>query len=164
MDLLKSSSLGLKDTGTTLQTVWNALTIPIAAKRRRATTGIDDGKYVDRLAFAVQACGDHDKVVQGLWEHYPHLQPIDKSLRNIDKVHDWISFYDRMAGRVGETQDYELMGYMSYAIVPWYSHMAAPANNAKQTEWPKADYEVSMVTLLRGLACRHFFFGFADPD
>ena len=142
-DLLKSSTLGLKDTGTSLQTVWDSLTIPVAAKQRRKQQGgIDNGKYVDKMAFAVQACGDYDKVLQGLWEHYPHLQPQDKSLANLDKVHDWVSFYDKLAGRVGETQEYELMSFMAYGIVPWYTHMASAANNAKHVEWPKADYEV----------------------
>ena len=142
-DMLKSSALGLKDTGTSLQTVWDALTIPVAAKQRRKTQGIDDGKYVDKLSFAIQACGDYDKLLQGLWEHYPNLQPQDKGLPNLDKMHDWISFYDRLSGRVGETQEYELMGYMSYGIVPWYTHMASAANNTKHVEWPKSDYEVS---------------------
>ena len=36
------------------------------------------------------------------------------------------------------------MAYLPYAVVPWYSHMAAPANNGKPTEWPKTDYEVKL--------------------
>ena len=146
--MLKSSSLGLKDTGTSLQTVWDALTIPVAAKQRRKTQGIDDGKYVDKLSFAIQACGDYDKLLQGLWEHYPNLHPQDKGLPNLDKVHDWVMFYDRLAGRVGETQEYELMGYMSYGIVPWYTHMSSAANNTKHVEWPKSDYEVNFPALI----------------
>jgi chromosome transmission fidelity protein 18 len=90
----------------------------------------------------VQACGDYDKVVQGCWEHYPNLKPLDGGLGNVVKMMEWVGYYDRLAGRVGERQEYELMGYMPYAIVPWYSHLASPANNAKKTEWPKADYEV----------------------
>ena len=151
--MLRSSALGLKDTGTSLQTVWDSLTIPVAAKQRRKTQGIDDGKYVDKLSFAIQACGDYDKLLQGLWEHYPNLQPQDKGLPNLDKVHDWVMFYDRLAGRVGETQEYELMGYMSYGLVPWYTHMASPANNTKHVEWPKSDYEVSHPSLGIPSAC-----------
>jgi chromosome transmission fidelity protein 18 len=119
------------------------LTIPVAAKQRRKIQAIDDGRYVDKLAFAIQSCGDYDKVLQGLWEHYPNLLPNDKSLGNVDRLHDWVMFYDRLAGRVGESQEWELMGFMSYGIVPWYTHMASPANNTKHVEWPKSDYEVS---------------------
>jgi hypothetical protein len=101
------------------------------------------------MAFSIQACGDYDKVLQGLWEHYPNLLPNDKSLGNVDKLHDWVMFYDRLAGRVGESQEWELMGFMSYAVVPWYTHMASPANNTKHVEWPKSDYEVcSFFTLI----------------
>ena len=122
--------------------MWNALFIPIAAKQRRKTQGIDDGRSVDRLAFQVQACGDYDKVVQGMFEHYPNLKPIDASLENLNKLHDWVEYYDRISTKINETQEYELMAYLPYAVVPWYNHMAAPANNARPTEWPKADYEV----------------------
>ena len=142
-EAIKSSAVGLKDSGTTLQTVWNDLFIPLAAKVRRKTAGIDDGRYVTRLMNSVQACGDYDKVVQGLFEHYPNLKPLDASLTNVCKMHDWLGYYDRISSKIDETQEYELMGYLPFAIVPWYSHMSAPANSAKPAEWPKADYEVS---------------------
>lgn len=140
---VRNSSVGLKDTGTTLHSVWSSLTLPISAKVRRKTIGIDDGKYVDRLAFQVQACGDYDKVVQGLFEHYPNLKPVDASFQNMVKLHNWLAYYDRLNTAVSENQEWELMAYLPYAVVPWYSHMAAPANSAKPVEWPKADYEVS---------------------
>lgn len=152
-DAIRNSSVGLKDSGTTLQSVWNDLFIPVSAKVRRKTAGIDDGKYVNRLVSAISACGDHDKLVQGLFEHYPNLKPLDASLGNVCKVHDWVEYYDRIHGQISENQSFELMGYLSYAIVPWYSHMAAPANTAKKTEWPKADYEVSQI-VLRALVCQ----------
>ncbi|WVR03696.1 hypothetical protein IAU60_000691 [Kwoniella sp. DSM 27419] len=140
-EAIRSSSVGLKDSGTTLQSVWNTLFIPMAAKERRKAVGIDDGRYVDRISFAVQACGDYDRLVQGCFEHYPQLKPIDASLANVCKVHDWLGYYDRLSTKVQDSQEYELMSYMPFAVTAWYSHMAAPANNAKPTEWPKADYE-----------------------
>ena len=142
-DAIKSSSVGLKDSGTTLQSVWNSIFVPIAAKQRRKIAGIEDGRYVNRLAFEIQASGDYDKVVQGCFEHYPNLKPLDASLQNLNRMHDWLAYYDRVSTKVNEDQDYELMAYLPYAVVPWHSHMAAPANAFKPTEWPKADYEVS---------------------
>ncbi|KAK4688524.1 chromosome transmission fidelity protein 18, partial [Tremellales sp. Uapishka_1] len=140
-DAIKSSSVGIKDSGSSLQSVWNSLSIPIGAKQRRKTAAIDDGRYVNRLTFEIQACGDYDKVVQGLFEHYPNLKPLDATLSNVNKMLDWLEYYDRISTKVNENQDYELMAYLPYSMVPWYSHFAAPANNAKPTEWPKADYE-----------------------
>ena len=115
----------------------------MTAKDRRKKAGIDSSRYVDRLVNAIQSCGEYEKLLQDLFEHYPQLKPLDASLANLCKVHDWMGYYDRVWGKVNETQEYELMGYLPYALVPWHSHMAAPANSSKPTEWPKADYEVS---------------------
>jgi chromosome transmission fidelity protein 18 len=147
-DAIKTAAVGTKDSGTTLQTAWNSLFTPMAAKQRRKQLGIDDGRYVDRLSFMVQACGEYDRVVQGCFEHYPNLKPLDASFGNICRLHDWVSYYDRLAGRVSENMEFELMSYMPYAIVPWYTHFASPANAARPAEWPKADYEVILSSVI----------------
>ncbi|WWC88031.1 uncharacterized protein L201_002934 [Kwoniella dendrophila CBS 6074] len=140
-EAIRSSSVGMKDSGTNLQPVWNTIFIPLAAKQRRKAIGIDDGRYVDRISFAIQSNGEYDKIIQGLFEHYPNVKPIDASLGNLCKVHDWLGYYDKLSSRVSESQEYDLMSYLPYAITPWYSLLAAPANNSKPTEWPKSDYE-----------------------
>jgi chromosome transmission fidelity protein 18 len=63
--MIRSSTVGLKDSGTSLNAMWNSLFVPLSAKKRRQTQGIAEGKYVNRLAFDIQACGEYDKVVQG---------------------------------------------------------------------------------------------------
>jgi chromosome transmission fidelity protein 18 len=124
--------------------VWNALFVPMAAKQRRKELGVaDDGRYVDRLAFMLQACGDYDKVVQGCFEHYTHLKPLDTSFANICRLHDWVGYFDHLSNHIGQNMEFELMAYLPYAIVPWYSHFAAPSNAKRPIEWPKADYEAS---------------------
>lgn len=140
-DVIRTSSVGLKDSGTTLQAVWKSLFVPMAAKQRRKVAGIDDGRYVDRLTFEIQACGDTDKLVQGLFEHYPNVKPLDASLQNLNKLHDWVAYHDRLSSKIGEGE-YELLPYQPYAVVAWYPHMAAPGNANKPAEWPKSDYEV----------------------
>ncbi|BEJ10866.1 hypothetical protein CspHIS471_0102880 [Cutaneotrichosporon sp. HIS471] len=145
-DAIKSSSIGAKDAGTTLNTVWNALFVPMAAKQRRKEMGAaDDGRYVDRLAFMLQACGDYDRVVQGCFENYTHLKPLDTSFANICRLHDWVGYFDHLSSHIGENMEFELMAYLPYAIVPWYSHFAAPSNAKRPIEWPKADYEAYLV-------------------
>lgn len=81
------------------------------------------------------------ELTAGCFEHYPNLKPIDGSLGNVSRMHGWLGFYDRLSTLVNERQEYELMAYLPYAVVPWYSRFAAPANSARQAEWPKADYE-----------------------
>lgn len=140
-NMIRSSTVGLKDSGASINAVWNKLLVPMSAKKRRQVHGVADGKYVNRLAFEVQACGEYDKVMQGCFEHYPHLKPLDTSFNNINRIHDWIHFYDRLSHRVSSEQEFDLMGYMAYAVVPWHHHMAAPANAQIPVEYPKADYE-----------------------
>ncbi|GMK59840.1 hypothetical protein CspeluHIS016_0900570 [Cutaneotrichosporon spelunceum] len=145
-DAVKSSSVGVKDAGTTLSTVWNALFVPMGAKQRRKEMGAaDDGRYVDRLAFMLQACGDYDRVVQGCFEHYTHLKPLDTSFANMCRLHDWVGYFDHLSSHIGENMEFELMAYLPYAIVPWYSHFSAPSNAKRPIEWPKADYEAYLV-------------------
>jgi chromosome transmission fidelity protein 18 len=138
--------------------------VPVTSKKKRQNgmaTG-EDGKYVGRLAEVVMSSGDVDRVMQGkpnslalrqmfvddnschrpgCFEHYPNLKPIDASIKNVARIHDWIHHYDRLHHRVGKFQEFELMGYMPYAVVPWHTHMAAAANTSRAVDFPKTDYE-----------------------
>ena len=82
----------------------------------------------------------------GCFEHYPNLKPIDASIKNVARIHDWIHHYDRLHHRVGKFQEFELMGYMPYAVVPWHTHMAAAANTGRAVDFPKTDYEAFFKT------------------
>jgi hypothetical protein len=81
----------------------------------------------------------------GCFEHYPNLKPLDASLKNVGRLHDWLYFYDRLNYRVSSEQEFELLGYVPYAVVPWHHHMAAPVNSQSPVEYPKADYEVRIL-------------------
>ncbi|TYJ55605.1 hypothetical protein B9479_003755 [Cryptococcus floricola] len=139
-EIVRATSLGLKDTSTTLHSAWSALFIPLPAKKRRAQ-GIDSERYLPRLIPIIQSCGEYDKVAQGVFEHYPHLKPLDGTLGNVGSVLDWVAFTDRLQGRIGAEQAWDLMGYVPWSLGAWFPHMAAQANSAKPAEYPKADYE-----------------------
>lgn len=79
--------------------------------------------------------------LSGCFEHYPNLKPIDTSIKNLNRVHDWLAHYDGLQARVLRNQEFELMPYLSYAVVPWHSHMASMANAGRAVEYPKTDYE-----------------------
>jgi chromosome transmission fidelity protein 18 len=68
---------------------------------------------------------------------------MDQSLNNLCKIHEWLHFYDQLHQRILSSQEWELMAYTAYAIVPWHSHLASSANMDRPVEYPKADYEVS---------------------
>lgn len=151
---IRDAAMGAKETGggggggASLQAIWRDLFVPPTTSRNKQRLGAETGKFVNRLAFAVQAAGDMDKITQGCFEHYPNLKPIDTSLGNLTKIHDWLHFFDSLSGRVGRHQEFELMAYMPYGVVPWYTHMAAPANNDRPADYPKADFECYQQTLV----------------
>jgi chromosome transmission fidelity protein 18 len=62
---LRQSSIGMKDSGASLNVVWHNLFVPVSTKGKRKENGVGKDSYVNRLAFEVQSCGDQDKVVQG---------------------------------------------------------------------------------------------------
>lgn len=154
-EAIRSTSVGSKDTGTGLHTVWHSLFVPLSAPARRQLAIADDGRYVDRLAHEIQASGDMDRLVQGCFEHYPHLKPLDATLDNLSRLHHkWLMWYDQMSKVCGEGgTGYEIMAYMPYGVVAWHAHLAAPSNALKQVEWPKADYEVGRSEERLKLSC-----------
>lgn len=158
---VRQSSIGMKDSGASLNAVWQSIFVPISTKGKRKRDGIGAAdNYVNRLAFEIQSSGDQDRIVQGqfgspvlthltlinnvtgCFEHYPNLKPMDQSLANLNKVYEWLHFYDLLHHRILSTQEWELMTYTPYAIVAWHPHLASPSNVERPVEYPKTDYEV----------------------
>ncbi|WVO24366.1 uncharacterized protein IAS62_005731 [Cryptococcus decagattii] len=140
-EAIRATSLGLKDTSTTLQTAWNALFVPLAAKKRRAQGNIDDTRYLPRIIPIINSCGEYDKLLLGAFEHYPNLKPLDGTMKNLTKVHEWLAFSDRLQARVTSEQEWELLGYIPWGVGAWYPHLASQGNSSKPTDYPRADYE-----------------------
>lgn len=61
---IKSTTIGMKDTGTSTTAVWDRLFKK--PKRKKGGGGTDsDEKYVNRLVRDIQTCGEYDKISQG---------------------------------------------------------------------------------------------------
>ena len=43
-------------------------------------------------------------------------------------MHDWLHFHDALSGGVAASQHWELMAYLPFAAVPWYTEFASHAN------------------------------------
>lgn len=63
--MVKLAAVGLKDSGTTTQAVWNALFVPVSAKKQKVGLGMEEGRYVNRMVQTVSSSGEYDKVMQG---------------------------------------------------------------------------------------------------
>ena len=59
---IKTTMVGMKDTGTSVGAVWDRL---FKKPNRKKGGGSTDEKYVHRLVKDVQTCGEYDKISQG---------------------------------------------------------------------------------------------------
>lgn len=79
--MVKLAAVGLKDSGTTTQAVWNALFVPVSAKKQKVGLGMEEGRYVNRMVQTVSSSGEYDKVMQGALDRVlPLGQPADMLL------------------------------------------------------------------------------------
>ena len=63
--MVKQATVGLKDSGTSLQKVWDSLFVPLTVKKRKLGLGVEEGKFVNRLVEIVSSCGEYDRLMQG---------------------------------------------------------------------------------------------------
>lgn len=66
--MVKAATVGLKDSGTSLQKVWDSLFVPLTVKKRKLGLGVEEGKFVNRLVETVSSCGEYERLMQGLSE------------------------------------------------------------------------------------------------
>ncbi|GAA6010908.1 hypothetical protein JCM11491_004595 [Sporobolomyces phaffii] len=135
---IRSTSLGTKDTGTSSIQVLDRL---FKKPPRKKGASHDDTKYVARIVRDVQTSGEYEKIAQGCFENYLLARDTDnEAFPRISDALDWLYFFDRLDGKLRSDRDYELLGYVPYAFVPWYPLFSSQTPNA--VELPKTDYEM----------------------
>lgn len=68
------------------------------------------------------------------------LKQFDPTLRRFEKGNDWLVTFDTFTGTMRAQQEYALLQYLSYAIVPF--HPLFQERGGGRIERPKADWEV----------------------
>ncbi|CDZ98631.1 DNA replication checkpoint protein CHL12/CTF18 [Phaffia rhodozyma] len=134
--MIRQATVGLKDSGTTPRMVWDTLFVPISIKKQKAGLGEKEGKFINRLVEAVSSCGEFERVMQGCFEHYPNLKWQDTEFTKVNAMHDWVHFFDRLSNDIGSNQNWELMGYLPYSLVPWFTNFASHANASNPVRKP----------------------------
>lgn len=76
----------------------------------------------------------------GVFEHYTTLHQYDANLSRFSAGIEWLAAYDLLSSAMRSEQEYALMGYMAYSIVPVHKHFAAVGN--PKVERPNAYWEV----------------------
>ena len=87
-------------------------------KKRNAAT---------KLREMVDSSGDHDRCVTECFSAYP-IQSFqdDTFLSKPNAAYDWLQFHDAMSSKVFHTQDWELAGYLSQAVLAFHQLFASP--------------------------------------
>ncbi|GAA5833833.1 hypothetical protein JCM5353_003070 [Sporobolomyces roseus] len=134
---IRSTSLGMKDTGTSSIQVLDRLFKKPSRKKGVST----DDRYVSRVVRDVQTSGEYEKIAQGCFENYLIARDTDnESFSRINDALDWLYFFDRLDGNLRTDRAYELLGYVPYSFVPWYPLFSSQTPNP--VELPKTDYEM----------------------
>ncbi|PWN26081.1 P-loop containing nucleoside triphosphate hydrolase protein [Jaminaea rosea] len=129
-----------KDGSTSLSTVWSALFRTASPRERARKTQPHEGPALTRhLVSLVQSSGEHTRLLQGCFEHYPKLNFVDDGWWRIRSVLHWADFAMELQDKAFSGSMFELMGYVPYSFVRW-NHLFANTVNPVP-EWPRADYE-----------------------
>lgn len=134
--------VGNKDTQKSHFAVWQDLfTIPRPVKRRLnediAAKVVDNKQNVLK---SVMACGDYDKLQQGVFENYLGVKFKDSRFHNIMAGQDWFCFFDTINQHIMRSQHYAMMAYMPYSFVA--AHALFAAHGRVKVAYPSTANEV----------------------
>ena len=161
---VRTAAVGIKDTGTTLNRVWEMLfrTQTRKEKVKSSTRATDreaalwaQGKQrqndvamvdtpqenVNRLIHEITSCNEYERLAQGCFEHYPLLRAADDGWQRYHKAHEWLHFGQKINQTIYSMGTYEMLSFMPWSFVCWHLLFANVGNALP--EYPKVDYEVS---------------------
>lgn len=142
-DIRALGSGGIKDGSTNLQSVWSALfKTPTPKERARKTAPYEGSALTQHLVSLVQSSGDHNRILQGCFEHYPNLHFIDDGWWRIRSILTWMDWGSEMQDRAFSNGLFDLMGYVPWSFVKWNTLFANTVNTLP--EWPRVEYEQRM--------------------
>ncbi|EJU05169.1 P-loop containing nucleoside triphosphate hydrolase protein [Dacryopinax primogenitus] len=141
--VVRSATVGMKDSEMSTQQVWDDIFLPLSKKRIRqlGLTDAEESKYVARLNFEVEATDEVDRVMQGCFDHYPKARLRDAPWAIFEKAHAWLDAFDLFTGtfKGGDDPIWALREYRSYFAVAFRPLFINPGN--PKAEFPQADYE-----------------------
>lgn len=97
------------------------------------------------MVTMVHTNGDYDKLMQGCFENYPNMSFHDTAMSKVVENGEWLAFYDQLNNRVSSNFEYEVGGYMAYALVNFHRFFAGSVR--QKIEYPRKDYEVTGMLL-----------------
>ncbi|KAF9361013.1 hypothetical protein BGX26_006565 [Mortierella sp. AD094] len=146
LETLNRATIGHKDQNKSLFSVWEELfQAPYARKTRSALKVMEEGRdndsktYISRMVSMIQTNGDYDKLIQGCFENFPTMIFHDVAMSKVVECTDWLAFYDQLNSKITSNFEYEVGGYIAYALVNFHRFFAGSVR--QKIEYPRKDYE-----------------------
>ncbi|ORY96506.1 P-loop containing nucleoside triphosphate hydrolase protein [Syncephalastrum racemosum] len=142
--MLDGRDMGHKDMGKSVFSIWEEL---FNAPRAQKMTSVQlsqnelNDRYLSRLTESVSASGEYDKIMQGCFESYPHMQFHDVACQKIVHMSEWLNFYDHVNYRTNVMHEHSMYGYLPFPIVNFHRFFAGSAAQEHRIEYPRIDYE-----------------------
>lgn len=171
LGLVHSLSIGQKDQHKSLYTVWQQLFQLPKPKKKQYTNPYDlkqgqrsvaetmqglDGDVTSLTArfhhmlHVIQACGEHEKLMQGIFENYLEVKFKDPHMDAINLASDWLVFSDLIQTKIARTQNYIFLRFLPFVPVTFHLLFACVAFT--KIRYPKTQYEIKTKTeLIRNL-------------
>ncbi|KAG0275592.1 hypothetical protein BGZ95_008609 [Linnemannia exigua] len=166
IEALTKSTIGRKDQNKSLFSVWEEIFQATYARKTRSALKVmeegreglvkdDNNTYVSRMVGIVQNNGDYDKLMQGCFENYPTMIFHDVAMSKVVEMTEWLAFYDQLNYKVSANFEYEVGGYMAYALASFHRFFAGSVR--QKIEYPRKDYESFVAhkaneSILQGMA------------
>ncbi|KAL4836524.1 hypothetical protein H8958_022653 [Nasalis larvatus] len=154
---VKATRVGLKDQRRGLFSVWQEVFQLPRAQRRRVgqdpalpadTLLLGDGdagsltsasQRFYRILHAAASAGEHEKVVQGLFDNFLRLRLRDSSLGAVCAALDWLAFDDLLTGAAHHSQSFQLLRYPPFLPVAF--HVLFASSRTPRITFPSSQQE-----------------------
>nr|XP_051697419.1 chromosome transmission fidelity protein 18 homolog [Oryctolagus cuniculus] len=103
-----------------------------------------------RVLHVATSAGEHEKVVQGLFENFLRLRLRDSSLGTVCAALDWLAFDDLLGRAAHHSQNFQLLRYPPFLPVAF--HVLLAASHVPHIVFPSSQQEAqSRTTQMRNL-------------
>ncbi|KAL5635295.1 hypothetical protein ACGC1H_004171 [Rhizoctonia solani] len=165
---ISRATAGMKETESSVQSVWNDLFTPVTAKTRKLIPGanaMEADKYVSRLSRVIENAGT-DRIAVACFEHYTTLRKGRSSWASLLAAHEWFGWYDTLAMTMRTEQEYGLLPYQAYAITafhPLFATLGNPKYERVNNDWDHFT-RTRLNEEIRATVCNSLITGARDSD
>ncbi|CAE6468219.1 unnamed protein product [Rhizoctonia solani] len=165
---ISRATVGMKETESSVQSVWNDLFTPVTAKTRKLIPGanaMEADRYVSRLSRVIENAGT-DRIAVACFEHYTTLRKGRSSWVSLLAAHEWFGWYDTLAMTMRTEQEYGLLPYQAYAITafhPLFATLGNPKYERVNNDWDHFT-RTRLNEEIRSTVCNSLVTGARDSD